>query len=66
MCGSTTCTAGQICLVNKAGVSQESCVADPCAPHPLSCSCAGTLCVGADNMCSVNGGKLQCACALCP
>jgi hypothetical protein len=67
VCGSTMCTSGQVCLVKSGGaVMEPTCVADPCAPQPLSCSCAATLCGGGAFMCSVSGRTVQCTCPLCP
>jgi hypothetical protein len=54
-CGVQDCMAGQICLVKNGMVG---CVANPCLPQPLACSCATSLCPLTN--CSVMSAKLTC------
>jgi hypothetical protein len=42
-CGDATCKAGDVCvdhLDSNGNTMFSACVADPCAPDPLDCSCA--------------------------
>ena len=67
-CGDKTCTAGQICIDNTTipnmGMAYHSnaCGDNPCGSSPLSCDCAGRLCVGIGAaFCStLSAGTLTC------
>jgi hypothetical protein len=67
-CGDQTCPAGQICVESAGGAGfTYSCAPNPCAPAPLSCECAGSLCGGDPYECQVqSGSQLSCICSLCP
>jgi hypothetical protein len=66
-CNGTLCKPGEICLETGGGAGLSfTCVIDPCAPAPLACACATSLCSGAQNACSVMGQTLSCDCLTCP
>ena len=60
------CTHPQICVtfIQTQGPTQTTtweCHDDPCAPAPLDCSCAGTICAGGPGSgCQINQGNLEC------
>ena len=58
----TGCPTGQICYSRVAGASIVSidCVANPCAPAALACSCAETTLTACSQLCSVDGQNIAC------
>src|SRR5262249_1590990 len=61
-CGDMSCTAGQVCVLTSGGPGETySCAPDPCAPGPLSCMCAVTLCGGSPFECNiVSASQVSC------
>jgi hypothetical protein len=65
-CGSLTCTGGEVCVVQVDATIHHFCAPDPCAPKPLSCTCASSFSnpsegCGAEYYCvSATDGQISC------
>ncbi len=62
------CLLGEVCLVTSTGFEASfECVANPCAPQLLDCSCAAVLCDAEESFecVSTTSDQVLCECTIC-